>query len=111
MMAKKPSGGDWALELHLTPKWVVEFGRWESATIYGDFTSIISTLSSIANNYGEEGQDSVLLNWFPEEFNFTVDGVKISHASKYVSEEGWSIYFGDYIFGYLLATHIYLEKW
>lgn len=106
------SGGQsWAYELHLTPRWEVMF-KYKEVYIYGDFRSLLDTLIQISESFGSGDEYGSVTYEFPEEFIFTVDGISISVASYSVyNPNEIGISFGDFINGYMMADHIYLEKW
>lgn len=115
LAASAASGGggeqSWAYELHLTPEWE-SVRMWEEAYIYGDFSSLLDTFISISESFGSGDEYGGVIREFPEEFIFTVDGISISGASYSVyNPNEFGISFGDLISGYILADHIYLEKW
>lgn len=113
LAASGASGGGgqgWAYELHLTPEWDLDF-IYKVAYIYGDFSSLFSTLISILGNFGTGDESVSYIYEFPEEFIFTVDGVSISSASYSIGDSGRvMVSFGDNISGFVAADLIYLEN-
>lgn len=102
-------GGKWAYELHLTPEW--ESGWWgDSVSIDGDFNELCDLLSQMLFELGEQDDfyDRALFD-IPEEFNVTVDGVRLSEV--FIRNDVFEVYFTNtYCSGILTPTNISLER-
>lgn len=109
LAASASGGGKWAYELHLTPEWEWNWYG-DSATIDGDFNELCDLLNQMLLELGEQYDfyDRALFD-IPEEFNVTVDGVRLSEV--YMRDDVFEVYFTDtYCSGTLTPTNIYLDR-
>ena len=109
--ASMPSGGDWALELHLTPEWEYNpFGFSYHAEIFADFSEPYNKLQNMCLALGTEYGDTFLtLSNIPDDCNFTIDGERLTSIlvwhGNYIE-----VTFGDYCGGVMTENEITLEK-
>lgn len=110
LAASARGGGKWAYELHLTPEW--ESGWWgDSVSIDGDFNELCDLLSQMLFELGEQNDfyDRALFD-IPEEFNVTVDGVRLSEVYM-INNISFEVFFtNSYCYGTLAPTSINLDR-
>lgn len=113
--ASAASGGggeqSWAYELHLTPEWEEEF--W--ATFYyieGDFSQLFEKLYNMLIALGNSIDETIYLSDIPNEYNFTIDGERLSEVRTYYHDEDTlEVIFGDYYcYGTIGPGFISVEK-
>lgn len=102
LAASAASGGgggqSWAYELHLTPsEWVQEDILTEIAVFEGDFKELVDLTINMVKTLGYKNTDYNYYELYdiPEEFDFTIEGLKAT-CIVYRDDEAYVIiYFGD----------------